>query len=132
VTSEAVSERVPKGSHGSTFAGNPLVCAAGAATLKVLGDQRLHAKAAELGAHFTQRVRDLGLPQVREVRGRGLMLAVELKSPATPVIKAMQEKGILVLPGGGTVIRFLPSILITDAQLDEAVQALAAILGQPN
>jgi acetylornithine/LysW-gamma-L-lysine aminotransferase len=132
VTTEAVSERIPKGSHGSTFAGNPLVCAAGAATLRVLSDQGLHAKAAELGAHFTQRVRDLALPQVREVRGRGLMLAVELKSPATPVIKGMQEKGILVLPGGGTVIRFLPSILITDAQLDEAVQVLAAILGQPN
>ena len=132
VTTEAVSARIPKGSHGSTFAGNPLVCAAGAATLKVLTDQSLHARAAELGAHFQQRVRDLALPQVREVRGRGLMLAVELKSPATPVIRAMQEKGILVLPGGGTVIRFLPSILITDAQLDEAADVLAGILARAN
>jgi len=130
VTTEAVSERIPRGSHGSTFAGNPLVCAAGAATLKVLSDESLHAKAAEAGGHFQERVRGLGLSQVREVRGRGLMLAVELKSPATPVIKAMQEKGILVLPGGGTVIRFLPSILVTDAQLDGAVDVLAASLSQ--
>jgi acetylornithine/succinyldiaminopimelate/putrescine aminotransferase len=58
------------------------------------------------------------------------MLAVELKKPATPVIRAMQERGVLVLPGGGTVIRFLPSILIEDAQLDEGVEVLSAALRQ--
>jgi acetylornithine/LysW-gamma-L-lysine aminotransferase len=125
VTTEAVSDRVPKGSHGSTFAGNPLVCAAGAVTLRVLADETLHARAAETGIRFQQRVRDLRLPQIREVRGRGVMQAVELKKPATPVIKAMQEAGVLVLPAGGTVIRFLPSILIQDDQLDEGIDALA-------
>jgi [amino-group carrier protein]-gamma-(L-lysyl/L-ornithyl)-L-glutamate aminotransferase len=130
VTTEAVSDRVPRGSHGSTFAGNPLVCAAGAATLRVLADQTLHVRAKQAGDRFQERVRGLGLPQVREVRGRGLMLAVELKKPATPVIKTMQERGVLVLPGGGTVIRFLPSILIADAQLDEGIDALAAAVRQ--
>src|SRR5256885_7685655 len=67
VTTEAVSERVPKGSHGSTFAGNPLVCAAGAATLRVLTDEALHARAASAGTRFQKRVRDLRLPQIREV-----------------------------------------------------------------
>lgn len=124
VTTEAVSARIPKGSHGSTFAGNPLVCAAATATLTVLDDERLHAQAAEKGRRFQERVRALGSSQVREVRGRGLMLAVELKKPATPVIKAMQERGVLVLPAGGTVIRFLPSILIEDAQLDEGISVL--------
>ena len=128
IVTEAVSERVPKGSHGGTFSGNPLVCAAGAATLQVLADEGLHARAAEKGKRFQQRVRDLGLSQIREVRGRGLLLAVELKKPATPVIKAMQERGVLVLPAGGTVIRFLPSILIDDAQLDEGVEVLGAAL----
>ena len=130
VVTEAVSERVPKGSHGGTFAGNPLVCAAGVATLQVLADERLHSQAAEKGARFQQRLRALGLSQIREVRGRGLMLAVELKKPATAVIKAMQERGVLVLPGGGTVIRFLPSILIEDAQLDQGIEVLAAALRQ--
>jgi LysW-gamma-L-lysine/LysW-L-ornithine aminotransferase len=130
ITTEAVSERIPKGSHGSTFAGNPLVCAAGAATLRVLADDALHARAAQAGARFQERVRGLGLPQVREVRGRGLMLAVELKKPATSVIKAMQERGVLALPGGGTVVRFLPSILIEDAQLDEGIDAFATAVRQ--
>jgi len=130
IVTEAVSERVPKGSHGGTFSGNPLVCAAGVATLQVLADERLHALAAAKGEHFKQRVRELGLRQIREVRGRGLLLAVELKKPATPVIKAMQERGVLVLPAGGTVIRFLPSILIEDAQLDEGIGALAETVSQ--
>lgn len=130
IVTEAVSERVPKGSHGGTFSGNPLVCAAGVATLQVLADESLHAQAAEKGKRFQQRVRELGLSQIREVRGCGLLLAVELKKPATPVIKAMQERGVLVLPAGGTVIRFLPSILIEDAQLDEGVETLAAAVRQ--
>ena len=128
ITTEVVSDRIPKGSHGSTFAGNPLVCAAGAATLRVLADETLHARAAQAGARFQQRIRDLHLPQIREVRGRGVMQAVELKKPVTPVIKAMQENGVLVLPAGGTVIRFLPSILIQDAQLDEGIDVLAEAL----
>jgi acetylornithine/LysW-gamma-L-lysine aminotransferase len=128
ITTEAVSDRVPKGSHGSTFAGNPLVCAAAAATLKVLADDTLHTRAASAGTRFQDRIRDLGLPQIREVRGRGVMQAVELKKPSTPVIKAMQDSGVLVLPGGGTVIRFLPSILIQDDQLDEGIDALAQAL----
>jgi acetylornithine/LysW-gamma-L-lysine aminotransferase len=128
VTTEAVNDRVPKGSHGSTFAGNPLVCAAGAATLRVLADEALHTRARKAGDRFQERIRAMGLPQVREVRGRGLMLAVELKKPVTPVIKAMQENGVLVLPAGGTVIRFLPSILIQDAQLDNGIEVMAEAL----
>jgi acetylornithine/succinyldiaminopimelate/putrescine aminotransferase len=89
----------------------------------VLSDERLHAHASAAGSKFLDAVRRLELPQVREVRGRGLMLAVELKKPATPVIKAMQEGGVLALPGGGTVIRFLPSILIDEGQLDEGISA---------
>src|ERR1700674_5231732 len=137
VTTEAVSDRVPKGSHGSTFGGNPLVCAAtpllwpaGAATLRVLAEGPRHARAAQTGRRFQERVRDLRLPQIREVRGRGVMQAVELKKPVTPVIKAMQENGILVLPAGGTVIRFLPSILIQDDQLDQGIDVLAEAVRQ--
>jgi acetylornithine/LysW-gamma-L-lysine aminotransferase len=130
VTTEAISERVPKGSHGSTFAGNPLVCAAGAVTLKVLADETLHARAALTGRRFQERIRELRLPQIREVRGRGMMQAVELKKPVTPVIKAMQENGVLVLPAGGTVIRFLPSILIQDAQVDAGIAVLEEAIRQ--
>src|SRR5205814_334239 len=88
-----------KGSHGSTFAGNPLVCAAGTATLRVLADKAVHTRAQHAGDRFQERLRGLRLPQVREVRGRGLMLAVELKKPTTPVIKAMQEHSARVFRG---------------------------------
>jgi acetylornithine/LysW-gamma-L-lysine aminotransferase len=79
-----------------------------------------------MGDHFQRRVEQLAVPVVREVRGRGLMRAVELKRPVTPVIKAMQERGLLALPAGGTVIRFLPSLLIDEALIDQAVDVLAA------
>jgi acetylornithine/LysW-gamma-L-lysine aminotransferase len=128
VTTEAIADRVPKGSHGSTFAGNPLVCAAGTATLRVLADPELNSRVQRLGARFLEQLRGLERPGIREVRGRGLMVAVELKRPATGVIKALQDRGILTLPAGATGIRFLPSVLIEEQQLDEAVDILAAAL----
>src|SRR2546428_1151631 len=99
VVTDAVSDRVPKGSHGGTFSGNPLVCAAGVATLQVLADERLHSQAAEKGARFQQRVRELGLGQLREGRGRGLMLAAALKKPAPPHTHANPDWGVQVVPG---------------------------------
>lgn len=125
VTTEAVGERVPKGSHGSTFAGNPLVCAAGAATLRVLADPELHLQVQRLGATFLGRLRALQRPEIREVRGRGLMVALELKRPATALIKALQDRGVLTLPAGATGIRFLPSVLIDERQLEETTDLLA-------
>jgi len=128
VTTEVVGERIPKGSHGSTFAGNPLVCAAGAATLRVLADPELHLRVQQLGATFLGRLRALQRPEIRDVRGRGLMVALELKRPATALIKALQDRGVLTLPAGATGIRFLPSVLIEERQLEEAADVLAAAI----
>ena len=128
VTTEAVGERIPKGSHGSTFAGNPLVCAAGAATLRVLADPVLHLRVQRLGATFLGRLRALQRPEIRDVRGRGLMVALELKRPATALVKALQDRGVLTLPAGATGIRFLPSVLINERQLEEAADVLAAAI----
>ncbi len=126
VITEAVNAQIPKGSHGSTFAGNPLVCRAGAATLRILADPGLHARVREVGGYLEERLRSLPLPEIREVRGRGLMLGVELKRPATPVIKALQDRGVLALPGGATVVRFLPSVLLEKSHADEAAVSLQA------
>lgn len=126
VTTEAVNARIPRGSHGSTFAGNPLVCAAASATLRILADGRLHDRVRQVGDYFQQQLKALHLPDIREVRGRGLMLGVELKRPATPAIKALQDQGVLALPGGATVVRFLPSVLLEKSHADETVAALQA------
>jgi acetylornithine/LysW-gamma-L-lysine aminotransferase len=125
VTTESVGARIPKGSHGSTFAGNPLVCAAGAATLRILADPGLHFRVQQTGDYFRERLGELRLSAVREVRGRGLMMAVELKRPATPAIKALQADGVLALPGGANVIRMLPSLLLEKTHVDQAVEAIS-------
>ena len=129
VTTEAVSEKIPKGSHGSTFAGGALTCAAGTATLKILADPGLHEKVRSTGDRFRRRLEELARANaaVREVRGRGLMLAIELKKPATPVVKALQEAGVLAIPSG-PVVRFLPSVLIEVEQVDEGIEALSRAL----
>jgi acetylornithine/LysW-gamma-L-lysine aminotransferase len=128
VTTEAVSVKVPKGSHGSTFAGNPLVCAAGGATLRILADAGIHRQATEVGNYLLERLRGLKHPSIREARGRGLMLALELKRPATPVIKAMQDHGVLALPAGTTIVRFLPALLLQREHVDAAIEVLEAAL----
>jgi acetylornithine/LysW-gamma-L-lysine aminotransferase len=130
LTTPRVAERVPRGSHGSTFAGSPLVCAAATATLRLLADPAIHEHAKEMGGRFHTRLAGMRLPEVREVRGRGLMLAVELKRQATPVIKAMQQHGVLTLPAGPTTIRFLPSVLVQADEIDLAIGALAEAVAE--
>jgi len=129
VVTDAVSERVPRSSHGSTFGGSPIICAAGTATLEVLRDDALHARVRDLGGYFLRRLRELHHPVVREARGQGLMLALELKRPVTPVLKALQDAGVLALPAGSLAIRFLPAVVITRREVDRALRVLEAALG---
>lgn len=125
---EDVALALPAGVHGSTFGGNPLACAAGLATLQALEDDRLIPAAKELGAYFRQQLLALRHPLVREVRGLGLMLGVDLKTRATPVLKAMQERGVLALPAGTTVVRLLPPLILTREDIDFAVVRIGEAL----
>lgn len=125
---EDVALALPAGVHGSTFGGNPLACAAGLATLQALEDDHLIPAAKELGAYFRQRLLALRHPLVREVRGLGLMLGVDLKTRATPVLKAMQERGVLALPAGTTVVRLLPPLILTREDIDFAVVRIGEAL----
>lgn len=121
---------LPVGSHGSTFGGNPLACAAGLATLEVIESLDLPAQAAVKGDYLLQRLHDTVLPQpvVRAVRGRGLMVGIELKARVTPILQQLQAHGILALPAGPTVLRLLPPLIITQAELDGVVEVVAAVL----
>jgi acetylornithine/LysW-gamma-L-lysine aminotransferase len=116
--------QIPGGSHGTTFGGNPLVSAASAATIRTLRDDNLVTRSAELGEWLIDELRAMDHPQVREVRGRGLMIGIELRGRVTPVLQGLQERGVLALPAGATVLRLLPPLIITQEQLTEVVDAI--------
>jgi LysW-gamma-L-lysine/LysW-L-ornithine aminotransferase len=126
---EAVSAQVPPGTHGNTFGGNPLACAAAHATLATILNDGLLDQSRAVGEHFVAGLRGLNHPMVRDVRGRGLMIGVELKTKVTPVLRRMQEAGLLALPAGGLIIRFLPSLILTKAEAERAVALFAQALG---
>jgi LysW-gamma-L-lysine/LysW-L-ornithine aminotransferase len=123
----AVKNLAP-GLHGSTFGGNPLSCAAAVAALTVIEEENLPQQAAEKGEYLKNKLRALNLPIVREVRGLGLMVGIELKQKVAPYIKALQEKRIIALNAGLTTIRLLPPLVITYEQLDKVLAALAEVL----
>jgi acetylornithine/LysW-gamma-L-lysine aminotransferase len=126
-----LAAKLPPGGHGSTYGGNPLACAAGTAVLTVLEQERLAERAARLGEHALSRLRRLDAPGVRDVQGAGLMLGLDLRTRPQPVLKALSGAGILALGGGTTGVRLLPPLTIPEAQLDEALDALATAMQAP-
>jgi acetylornithine/LysW-gamma-L-lysine aminotransferase len=116
------------GDHGSTFGGNPLACAAGLATLRVMEDEQLVARSAELGAWFQEQLRQIESSEIREVRGMGLMVAIDFRSRVAPILAGLQDAGVIALPAGPTVLRFLPPLVIEKADLARVVEVLAEVL----
>ncbi len=119
------------GDHGSTFGGNPLAAAIGRAALDVIVEENLPARAAELGGYFMERLHELGSPHVREVRGRGLLIGVELherSGPARPYCEALKELGVLCKDTHGQVIRFAPPLVVAREDLDFALEQVAKVL----
>ncbi len=123
---------LPPQTHGSTFGGNPLACAASLAAIGYLEAEGLADRAAELGAWFLERLKQIRSPLIREVRGRGLMVGIELKQKVTPYLQAlMLEHRVLALPAGLTVMRFLPPLVIAQDDLARAADAVEAVLTRP-
>jgi acetylornithine/LysW-gamma-L-lysine aminotransferase len=119
---------VPVKSHTSTFGGNPTACAAALATIDVIEKEGLVENAQTLGEYFLRQLRGIKSGKIREVRGLGLMLGIELKEKAGPHVQALMEKGVIVLLAGATVIRLLPPLVITREEIDTVVKALREIL----
>jgi acetylornithine/LysW-gamma-L-lysine aminotransferase len=117
--------------HGSTFGGNPLACAASLAALNEMERLDLPARAAENGAYFKERLQEINSPLIREVRGLGLLVGVELKKKSAPYIAALMDHGVMALSAGMNVIRFLPPLVITREQLDIVTDKLTQVLTQP-
>jgi acetylornithine/LysW-gamma-L-lysine aminotransferase len=120
---------LPPASHGSTFGGNPLACAAALATLDVLTTTDLVPRALALGEAARDRLRaGLREPVYREVRGRGLLIGIELRAKVAPVLRALQERGVLALPAGATVLRLLPPLVISEHDLLTAIDTVVEVL----
>jgi acetylornithine/LysW-gamma-L-lysine aminotransferase len=119
---------LPGKAHGTTFGGNPLACAAALATIQVLESQKLPQRAAELGSRFTAALQAIDSPRIRQVRGLGLMVAIELKGKTGPYLSALAERGVLAMSAGATVMRFLPPLVISAEELDTVVAHTKAVL----
>lgn len=116
------------GTHGGTFGGNPLACAAARATLAAIVDERLAEQATVKGAWLLERLGSLESPRIRELRGLGLMIGIELRERSAPVLQALGERGIIALPAGPSVLRLLPPLVIEQSQLEQVANALAEVL----
>lgn len=116
------------GSHGSTFGGNPLACAVSIAALDVLVEENLAERSRELGEYFLAELKKIQHPKIKEVRGRGLFIGLELTEAARPYCEALKEKGLLCKETHDTVIRFAPPLVIEKADLDWALERIREVL----
>ncbi|WP_027963908.1 ornithine--oxo-acid transaminase [Halalkalibacillus halophilus] len=116
------------GSHGSTFGGNPLGCAVSLASLEVLEDENLAARSLELGTYMMDRLKEIDNPVIKEVRGKGLFIGVELTVPARKYCEQLKEKGLLCKETHENVIRFAPPLVIEKEDLDWAIDKITEVL----
>ena len=125
------------GSHGTTYGGNPVACAAGLKVLEIIERDGLRSAAVELGARLVSALLDAQIPHVSEVRSLGLMVGIQLdsksfpagkRSPAMQAVVRSMEEGLLAIPAGETVVRFLPPLNVTADEIDEAVKKFASAI----
>jgi len=121
-------EKNIRGLHASTFGGNLPACAAGLAVLEFCEEENLCEKTRVKGDFLKQELEKLPTEKIREIRGIGLMLAIELKIPAKEIVEKLQQEGVLVLPTGPKIIRLLPPLVITEEELKTVVEKLKSIL----
>jgi acetylornithine/LysW-gamma-L-lysine aminotransferase len=129
-----VMDAFQRGEHSSTFSGNPLICAAASAAIDVLVEEKLPERAATLGKYFKGKLEELAEKYkiVREVRGLGLMLGMEMRFDVYKILQGCMERGVLVLDAGRNVVRFLPPLVIEKQQIDRVIEVLDEVLAGEN
>jgi acetylornithine/LysW-gamma-L-lysine aminotransferase len=132
IAKEDIMSSLRIGEHSTTFSGSPLVCAAGCAAIDVLVNDKLAERAATLGAYFKAKLEELQAKYkiVKEVRGLGLMLGMELRLDVRNIILKTMSRGALILEAGRNVLRFLPPLVIEKEQIDKAIGVLDAVIGE--
>jgi acetylornithine aminotransferase/acetylornithine/N-succinyldiaminopimelate aminotransferase len=131
ILKEHVASAIKAGEHGTTFGGGPLACRASLEYFKIIEDEKLLDQIRETGAYFKSRLESLkDLPVVKEVRGIGLMLALQLNVPGKDYVRKMLERGFIINCTHDTVLRFLPPFIISPKQVNKTVRALREVLAE--
>jgi predicted acetylornithine/succinylornithine family transaminase len=128
LVTNAVADVMAAGDHGSTFAAGPVACRAAEVVLKRVSDPALLAHVTQMGDLITDRLHELNLPHIQEVRGMGLMIGIEMDIPVLPIIEAGYRHGLLLLNAGPNVLRLLPPLIIEETHVDQFFSALQTIL----
>lgn len=123
---------LPPGTHASTFGGNPLACAAGIAVFETFEKDNVLDNCRRMGARLCGKLQELKLrhPGIKEVRGLGLMVGVDLGQPVGDLVKAAREAGLLILSAGETVLRIMPPLTVQDEEIDLAVSLIDSVLAK--
>ncbi len=126
LTSTTLSNYFEYGDHGTTFGGNPLACAASLATVNTILRENLVDKAGTIGQYFIEKLKPLKerIPQIKEIRGKGLMIGIELTFPCRPVVLNMLQKGFIINCTAENIIRLLPPLIITKKEIDRLIMKL--------
>ena len=129
----SAAEILIPGTHGSTFGGNPLACAAALATIHTLQEENLEQRAAELGDYFQQGFKTtlaalIEQNKILDIRGKGLMIGIELDRPCTELVKKALDKKLLINVTADSVVRLLPALITTDAQADEIIAIVSELI----
>ncbi|HOW90157.1 MAG TPA: aminotransferase class III-fold pyridoxal phosphate-dependent enzyme, partial [Elusimicrobiales bacterium] len=128
VSSKEVLGVFNPGDHGSTFGGNPLACAVARAALRILVEEKLAERALETGEYFMEKLRSIKGPHISEVRGKGLLIGLELDTPARPYCEQLMALGILGKETHDRVIRFAPPLVISRKEVDWAFRRIKKVL----
>lgn len=125
---DAIATTIQAGDHGSTFAAGPVICRAAEVTLQHASDPALLAHVNTMGEHLQAKLKTIQSPLIKEVRGLGLMVGVELTVPAAPLVAAGYDHGLLVIIAGTHVLRLLPPLILEETHIDQLIDALTAML----
>lgn len=134
MATEQVSASLVPGSHASTFGGNPLACAAAIAVIEAIEEEKLLGNAIEMGQYTMGRINELKekYPLIDHVRGKGLMIGVQLNGSGAEIVNQCLEKGLRINCTQGSVLRFMPSMTISKEEIDRAMEIFGEVLGQEN
>lgn len=130
LVNERVAGALHPGDHGSTFAGGPLVASAALVVLERVSQAEFLQRVARVGAYLQERLSEINSPLIKAVRGRGLMVGLELTVDVTPVIQAGYQQGLLMINAGANVLRFVPPLVVEEAHVDTLVDRLSAVLAE--